>query len=171
MHLQEAAAGCATGNCGDLGYPLYVNGKHLPGTSRIVHRPMGEYFTEPVSGLGEYFTEPLGAAPYGPLRGRSAWKLAVQLSPLAGALGQINNAKNEKAAAQANGDSAAAAVATAAVAMVVLGIVIRGGAGYFAGRAMAPTEAKKGKYAWGGALASVFFGALGLGVEGLIASR
>jgi Na+-driven multidrug efflux pump len=62
-----------------------------------------------------------------------------------------------------------AAKAAALVTLIMLGIGVRFGAGYLVGKAMAPDEESEQKFAWGGALASVFFGTLGLGVEGIVA--
>lgn len=57
----------------------------------------------------------------------------------------------------------------ATVALVAVGMVLRAGAGYFAGKAMAPSAQKATVYAWTGAGVALVFGALGLGVQGIVA--
>jgi hypothetical protein len=59
----------------------------------------------------------------------------------------------------------------AVVGLVVLGMALRGTAGYFAGKAMAPSAHKETSYAWTGAGVAIVFGALGLGVQGIVALR
>jgi hypothetical protein len=72
----------------------------------------------------------------------------------------VINTPSKVSAAQAAGISAG----------VVLGaLLVRGGMGYVAGRAMAPTAAKKNAYGWWGVLAGGVFGVTGLAVQGVIA--
>jgi len=54
-------------------------------------------------------------------------------------------------------------------ALILVSIAIRGGLGYVAGRAMAPTAAKKNKYGWYGVLSGGVFGVTGLAVQGAVA--
>lgn len=51
----------------------------------------------------------------------------------------------------------------------IVGIGVRGVAGYFAGKAMAPRAESETKYAVGGVFAAIFLGAAGLGIEAGIA--
>ena len=55
-----------------------------------------------------------------------------------------------------------AAVAGAAILVMVVGAVIRAGAGYYVGKAAAPDASSEGKYALGGAVAGLVGGPLGL---------
>jgi hypothetical protein len=60
------------------------------------------------------------------------------------------------------------AVAVAA-GVVVTGLAVRGVAGYFVGKALAPSEEDEAVYAWSGVGASILLGTLGLGIEAAIA--
>jgi formiminotetrahydrofolate cyclodeaminase len=55
--------------------------------------------------------------------------------------------------------------------VLLIGMGVRFGAGWLVGKALAPSAADENKYAWGGGLASAFFGAVGLGVEALVAAN
>lgn len=158
-----------------LGYPLYMDGKEVHGPVTFHHGPTppmpiqgtGEYFSEPMSGIGQTMMPRLPA-----YQKPGGWfAKAAAVSPLMGALGQAADAAAEKVSADQTGNQKAAMTATVALALVGVGLVVRGAAGYFAGKAMAPSKADEDKYAWGGVAASVLLGALGLGVEGAIALR
>ena len=114
---------------------------------------MGEYFESNVSGLG-------ATAP----RGGTAWRLASSVSPVAGALGQTA----DTLADQRNG-VVSGLVAGATIAFIVAGLGLRLGAGYVAGKAMAPSPEKEGAFGWGGAIGSLFLGPPGIGITGLVA--
>lgn len=160
-----------------LGYPLYLDGKEVHGPLTLHHGPtppppmqgMGEYFTEPLAGLGQSTLE-LPAYQM-PRQRLSWWSKAARVSPLMGALGEAADAAAEQVSAQQQGNQKAALTAGAALALVGVGLLIRGAAGYYAGKAMAPSRADADKYAWGGVAASVLLGSLGLGIEGVIALR
>lgn len=53
--------------------------------------------------------------------------------------------------------------------VLIAAILVRGGLGYVAGRAMAPSAAKKNAYGWWGVLAGGVFGVTGLAVQGAVA--
>ena len=65
--------------------------------------------------------------------------------------------------------AAAAAAAGVGTGVIIAAILIRGGLGYVAGRAMAPSSAKKNSYGWWGVLAGGVFGVTGLAVQGAVA--
>lgn len=122
-----------------VGYPLYINGKLVPGVSRIVHAPTaaGSYYIGPPP-VGEYTINPnapLGAYVKYPVRG----------------LGQ-----------------AGAALAGIGLVGAVLYIGIVGGAGWFAGKAMAPNRQSEGGYKWAGAISNIVAPGVGLGVVGIV---
>lgn len=61
-------------------------------------------------------------------------------------------------------------VSAGASLIVTLGsVVVRGGLGYVAGRAMAPTSKQKNKYGWIGALSGGVFGLTGIAIQGAFA--
>ena len=155
-----------------LGYPLYMDGKEIHGPVSLHHGPtppmpmkgMGEYFSVPMNGLGQTLKLSAYQAPK-----RSWWSTAASVSPLMGALGAAADAAADSVAAEQTGNQKAAMTATFALALVGVGLLVRGASGYFAGKAMAPSEADEDKYAWGGAAASVLLGSLGLGITGAVA--
>jgi len=55
------------------------------------------------------------------------------------------------------------------VAVLAVYALIMGGAGYIAGKAMAPSPAQQKTYKWGGAVANMVAPGLGLGIVGLFA--
>lgn len=59
-------------------------------------------------------------------------------------------------------------VAGGAAVLAVYALVI-GGAGYIAGKAMAPSSAQAGTYKWGGAIANMVLPGVGMGIVGLFA--
>lgn len=67
------------------------------------------------------------------------------------------------------GAAAAAAAAGVGAGVIIAAILVRGGLGYVAGRAMAPSAAKKNSYGWWGVLAGGVFGVTGLAVQGVVA--
>lgn len=155
-----------------LGYPLYMDGKEIHGPVTLHHGPA------PVQGTGEYLTatsmgQTMVELPafQQPRRKVGVWKTAVAVSPLLGALGQAADAAADKVTADQQGDQKAALTATVALAMVGVGLLVRGVAGYYAGKAMTPRGGDEKTYAWGGVAASVLLGALGLGIEGAVALR
>lgn len=156
----------------ELGYPLYMDGKEIHGPVTLHHGPTpvqgtGEYLTA-TAGMGQSFAPPAFQQP----RGKGGvWKTAAAVSPLLGALGEAADAAAEKVTADQQGNQKAAIGATVALAMVGVGLLLRGVAGYYAGKAMTPRGGDEKTYAWGGVAASVLLGALGLGIEGAVALR
>jgi hypothetical protein len=129
-------------------------------------RAQGEYFAQPVStGTGEYFAQN-GFGAMQVRRPGAVKRLARQVSPFAGALGDATDILDQSKAGMVTG-VAAATTLTAIVAMVA----IRFGSGWLVGKALAPSAADEKKYAWAGGLGSVFFGTLGLGVEAIVANN
>lgn len=114
------------------------------------------------SGIGSYVTYPV--------RARSkALQVAAAVSPLAGALGQVSDAIEQKNVDAAAGKAGTAITAGLIIGLVGVGLVLRGGAGYIVGQALAPDEDDETAYAWGGVLASLLLGSVGLGIEALVA--
>lgn len=125
------------------------------------------------TGFGEYFSEPLGQtmmpSAYGVpafQRPRSTMlRKVTSVSPLLSGLGAVADAS---AAPATGGEPGAEKALEIVLAVVVVGLIVRGVAGYYVGKAMAP-RGRESKYAWGGAAASVLLGTLGLGVEAGVA--
>lgn len=61
------------------------------------------------------------------------------------------------------------AVGAGLVAFVMLDLALSGAAGYFVGKAVAPSSSSENKYAWWGVAAGLLGGPLGLGIEALVA--
>lgn len=120
-------------------------------------------------GTGRYFG-PMAAGGLGastwplPRSSGAAWKVATSLSPMAGALGDTADVLRRKQVGEIG-----PIAATVNLGAIVIGIGLRAGAGYFVGRALAPSGRDASTYAWVGAAASVLFGSLGLGAQALYA--
>ncbi len=68
------------------------------------------------------------------------------------------------------GTAAAPVAATAALmAFVVFDMALSGVAGYFVGKAVAPSASSENKYAWWGVAAGLLGGPVGLGIEAVVA--
>jgi hypothetical protein len=94
---------------------------------------------------------------------RNVFNALRDASPLARDIHRVVAAR----AVQGLGQPAATDAALSTVSLFA-GLAIRGVAGYFAGKAMAP-RGHESKYAWGAAAAAAIFGTVGLGVTGAIA--
>jgi len=144
----------------------YVTEQNAPGVQGVGNAPdpsMGGYGSL-VSYPVNSFSGATGRAPRG-----NMMKIAAAVSPFAGALGDAADAMAQKQEATQSGDTAAKLGAGVALGLIGLALVLRGGAGYVVGRAVAP-RGEETAYAWAGVFASIFFGSLGLGVEALIAN-
>ena len=53
--------------------------------------------------------------------------------------------------------------------IIMLGAIILGAAGWYAGKAMAPTTASENAYKWAGAITNILLPGIGLGVVGVVA--
>lgn len=120
------------------------------------------------AGYGEYFTD-LGALPPPPMP-KGPLRTVASFSPLAAGIERIaTRRRSMQGLGQPVETGTNAAISGAALlAVVAVGLTVRGVAGYFAGKAMAP-RGRESKYAWGGVVASILGGSLGLGIEGGIA--
>lgn len=113
----------------------------------------------------------------------NALKQVTGMSGLSGDLGALGQTlTSEEAAAMIRAESSGgsqpvvntpnrAAAATAAgvgAGVVIAAVLVRGGLGYLAGRAMAPTAKDRNKYGWWGVLAGGVFGVTGLAVQGAV---
>ena len=147
-----------------LGYPLYMNGQRLEEPVTISHVPS---VSGTPDGLGRAST---GMQPYVPYQMVPAPRRNQSMS------GDIVNAVQHpmrgimQAVKGLGADSDTGGFSPAAVAFgALLGIAIRAGAGYFVGKAVAPSRDSEGKYAAWGIVAGVFGGTIGLGIEAAIA--
>jgi hypothetical protein len=169
-----------------LGFPLYMNGQAVQPPSKFRHDVPNAtgysafYMNDkevrgpvtlqhwPTAGVGEYFSEPLGQsiAEFAAFqRPRSTLRKVTSMSPLLSGIGAVADASAGQAT---GGEGGAEKTLEIMLAVVVVGLVVRGVAGYYVGKAMAP-RGRESKYAWGGAAASVLLGTLGLGVEAGVA--
>jgi Na+-driven multidrug efflux pump len=115
------------------------------------------------TGMGAYNAGPVPGAPRRP----GGFRRAVsRVSPFAGALGDASDAVSDAKAGAITGVAAATTVT-----VILIGMGLRFGSGWIVGKALAPSGEDEGTYAWGGALASTFFGAVGLGVTALVAGN
>ena len=73
-------------------------------------------------------------------------------------------------AAEQSGNAPAAAAAGMALGLIAAGLIVRGVAGYFVGKAVAP-RGKEQKYALWGVAASLFLSTVGLGIESVVAMK
>jgi len=148
-----------------LGYPLYVNGSRHDEPVTISHLPSVAGLASP-DGLGATVSVvPYSVPPITPPR----------MSTLERALPIVRDARQLFGL----GADAASPVPTTngmymfgpatMVALITLGLVVRGAAGYVAGKAMAPSHDKQSKYAWWGVAAAIVGGTLGLAIEGTVA--
>jgi hypothetical protein len=134
----------------------------------------GEYFAQNgmgmASGTGEYFAQNgMGAynlGPVGPRQRGTFRKVASRVSPFAGALGEATDVISETKAGVLTGVAAATTLTT-----ILLGMGLRFGAGWIVGKALAPSRAEERTYTWGGAIASVLLGSVGLGATALVAQN
>ena len=133
--------------------------------------------THPTSGTGEYFAQNgmgifgpagMGAFNAGPVPRRPGAfrKVASRVSPFAGALGDMGDVISDTKSGFISGAAAATTLTG-----IVLGMGLRFGAGWVVGKALAPTAKDEKAYTWGGAIASVLFGSIGLGIEALVAQN
>lgn len=84
----------------------------------------------------------------------------------------INAIKRIARRNQGLGDASAAAPVLAGsmlVAAVVVGLAATGVAGYYVGKAVAPSRDRESKYAWWGVAAALLGGPVGLGIEAGVA--
>jgi len=129
---------------------------------------LGEYFDEPMSGMGEYFNEPmsgLGAIARTPQRRPGVLSSLGKYSPALSALGALSaDATPPTTNVPATGHNYPVGLG-----MALLGAAISAGAGYFVGKAVAPSRDKQMKYALWGVAAGLFLGPLGLGIEAAVA--
>jgi len=152
---------------GDLSAVALPQHTGLP-SAPPVPLPMPVQRGEPTGGLGGYFGR--GGAPahaWTPQRrSGSAWKMAASLSPVAGALGDTADVLSRKRLGEVG-----PVMATVNMTAILVGLVLRGGAGYLVGTALAPSAKDERAYAWTGAAASLFLGSLGLGAQALYARQ
>lgn len=142
-----------------------------------VSRPApGGSFQPTRVGTGQLFAPPAplratGASPDGI---GSALGDVLSFSPLVRDVRRIKNRGRMSGVGQQDSPEAPTVIEPAVpagwlVAAMLLGVVVRGAAGYFVGKAVAPSEQAEGKYAWWGVPTAILFGTLGMGVEAGIA--
>lgn len=114
------------------------------------------------SGLGDVVPY-YGAAVNGDGDSGLSWRAVEHISPVAGALGDAADVAAQKSSGEIGAGAAAAAAAG-----ILVGLGLRFAAGYFVGKALAPSEDAESRYAWGGAVAGTFLGVYGLAGEAVI---
>lgn len=127
-----------------------------------------------IGGLGAYarpLAMPRGSAPAAPS--------VFASSPLVRTAQRLRAHREAKAhgALRGLGDDAVttgtalapAAAAGVLVAVVMFDMVLSGVAGYFVGKAVAPSASSENKYAWWGVAAGLLGGPVGLGIEAVVA--
>lgn len=118
-------------------------------------------------GLGAY------ARPYQPVQSKSG-SLSASLSgsPILRSISRIRN-RSLRGLGDATTPAASAVPVAAAtgvlVAVVMFDMVLSGVAGYFVGKAVAPSHSVENKYAWWGVAAGLLGGPVGLGIEAVVA--
>jgi len=163
--MQQAAAGSPALDP----YPTRTSVRQRPealpptnGTGEyFAQNGMGAFGPGVMGGMGAYNMGPVGPRPRGAFR-----KVASKVSPLAGALGDASDVISDAKAGVVTGVAAATTLTA-----LLLGMGLRFGAGWIVGKALAPSRAEERAYTWGGAIASVVFGSVGLGVEALVAQN
>ena len=145
-----------------LGYPLYMNGQRLEEPVTISHVPS---VSGSPDGLGA--TTSLIPQPYQPRRAVPQQR-AVSGEIMAGAQHPMRGLLQAVRGLGADSDTGGFSPAALAFG-ALLGIAVRAGAGYFVGKAVAPSRDSEGKYAAWGIVAGVFGGTIGLGIEAAIA--
>lgn len=128
----------------------------------------GEYFAQ--NGMGIFGPAGMGAFNLGPVpapRQPGAFrKVASRVSPFAGALGDMGDVITDAKSGFVSGAAAATTLTG-----IILGMGLRFGAGWIVGKALAPSAKDEKAYTWGGAIVSVLFGSVGLGIEALVAQN
>jgi hypothetical protein len=126
-------------------------------------------------GLGAY-ARPVSSPMYQPAQSGSGVLSGSPLVRSAQRIARHRGAKQMHGGMRGFGDaatpvSAAAPVAATAalVAFVAFDLVLSGVAGYFVGKAVAPSHSVENKYAWWGVAAGLLGGPLGLGIEAVVA--
>lgn len=118
-------------------------------------------------GLGAY------ARPYQPAQSRSGSLSAFAGSPILRNISRIRNRSVRGLGDTTTTPAASAAPVVAAtgvlVAVVMFDMVLSGVAGYFVGKAVAPSQSDENKYAWWGVAAGLLGGPVGLGIEAVVA--
>lgn len=157
-------------------YPFNANA----GTGAVDPAGLGDYFLAPtdpglvpVSGLGKVTAiSGLGITPGNP-RAITAVNLAATVSPALGALRDLSALLRPRGTGLGEDLNPVPSTVSPnrgfAIALVLGMLAVRAGAGYIAGRAMAPNSADRNAYGWGGLLGSVFLGTLGIGITGAVA--
>jgi hypothetical protein len=114
------------------------------------------------------------ARPFQPGQSRTGSLSAFSGSPLLRNISRIRNRSvrglGDTTTTPAAATAAAPAVASAVlVAVVMFDMVLSGVAGYFVGKAVAPSHQVENKYAWWGVAAGLLGGPVGLGIEAVVA--
>lgn len=132
----------------------------LPQISGMGETGMGIF--GPTTGMGAFNMGPVPA----PRRAGAFRKVASRVSPFAGALGDMGDVISDTKSGFISGAAAATTLTG-----IILGMGLRFGAGWIVGKALAPTAKDEKAYTWGGAIGSLLFGSIGLGVEALVAQN
>ncbi len=126
-------------------------------------------YAEPLAPYGGYGS-PDGIGAYareakGPARYRKA-KPPLFASPILTGIQAVRGLGDD---AVVRGETIQNAPSGFLLAAVALGLVLTGVGSYYVGKAVAPSRAVEGKYAWWGVVAGLVGGPLGLGIEAVVA--
>lgn len=145
-------------------------------------RSGGTYYEQAYAGPSDdepfVLPAPFGGSPDGlgayarPARGpaRSSGPGAFAGSPILRNISRIRNRSIRGLGDTTTGTAAApTAAAGVLVAVVMFDMVLSGVAGYFVGKAVAPSSSSENKYAWWGVAAGLLGGPVGLGIEAVVA--
>lgn len=137
-----------------------VPSARLPQISGMGDTGMGIF--GPTTGMGAF-----NMGPVPPPRQPGAFRrVASRVSPFAGALGDMGDVISDAKSGFVSGAAAATTLTG-----IILGMGLRFGAGWIVGKALAPSAKDEKAYTWGGAIGSVLFGSIGLGIEALVAQN
>jgi hypothetical protein len=144
-----------------------VNGQYNPAAFPLA--PLGRGLRGSPDGIGEYAL--LNQLPTPSATRNGVLGTIANGSPVIRGFRAISGLGADTVPAPGTPGMATAVVAPSAlmVAFVGLALVATGVSGYYVGKALAPSSAKEGKYAWWGVAAALFGGPVGLGIEALVA--
>ncbi len=138
--------------------------------------PLAPFGSSP-DGIGAYSR--LGHMPVPKAYNSGVLGKVLSVSPLVQGLRAMSGLGDTTAAPATPASSASPAVAASGeaiagasailVAAALTGLVLSGMAGYFVGKAVAPSRDKESKYAWWGVFAGLVGGPVGLGIEAIVA--
>lgn len=147
----------------------------IPGGSEMLQASAGTDYSGPLAPYGVMGSSPDGIGAYarlGHMPVPAAYQngsLGFTGSPLINAVKRI--ARRNQLSGLGDAGSAAAPVLAGSllVGVVIVGLAATGVAGYYVGKAVAPSRDRESKYAWWGVAAALLGGPVGLGIEAGVA--